>query len=154
MATDHARSPPRSAPAKATERYPTEAGAAAFELTLRVLRHGTQLSVLQLPGQVPRLLDDPCPARAIGAAGEVDATAADLDPEEHIELGQPDRIHHEEVNCQDLIGVLANEFAPAALAAARRWRYAVATEHSADGQVGAAVAELEELALNAAITPP
>ena len=75
-------------------------------------------------------------------------------PEQHVELGQPDGIHHEEVDRQDLIGVLANEFAPGALASARRWRYAVATEHSADGQVGAAVAELEELALNAAIAPP
>ncbi len=39
-----------------------------------------------------------------------------------VELGQPHGIHHEEVNRQDQIGVLANEFAPGALAAARRWR--------------------------------
>ncbi len=64
--------------------------------------------------------DDPCPARAVVAAGEVDATAADVDPE-HVELGQPDGIHGEEVNRQDLIGVLANEFAPGTLASARRW---------------------------------
>jgi len=44
--------------------------------------------------------------------------------------------------------MVANEFAPDALASARCWRYAVAKEHSADGQVGAAVAELDELALS------
>ena len=110
--------------------------------------------VLQLPGQVPRLLDDPCPARAVGAAREVDAMAAELDPEQHVELGQPYGIHHEEVNRQDLIGVLTNEFTPGTLASARRWQGGVATEHSTDGHVGAAVAELEELALNAAIASP
>jgi hypothetical protein len=51
----------------------------------------------------------------------VDATAAELDPEQRVELGQPDGIRHEEVNRQDLIGVLANEFAPDVLAAVRRW---------------------------------
>jgi hypothetical protein len=39
MATDHARSPPRSAPAKAPQRYTHRVGGAQFELTLRVLRH-------------------------------------------------------------------------------------------------------------------
>src|SRR5262249_21201623 len=39
MATDHARSAPRFAPAKAPSVTPTEAGRAQFELTLRVLRH-------------------------------------------------------------------------------------------------------------------
>ena len=84
----------------------------------------------------------------------MDATAAELNPEQHVELGQPDGIHHEEVDRQDLLGMLANEFMPGALAAARRRRYAVAMEHSADGQVGAPVAELEELTLDAAIAPP
>ena len=55
---------------------------------------------------------------------------------------------------QDLVGVLADEFAPGALAAARRRRQAMATEHLAHGEMGAAVAELEQLALDAAVAPP
>jgi hypothetical protein len=68
-------------------------GGAELGVAITEQEPGTQLSVLQLPGQVPRLLDDPGPARPVGAAGEVDATAADLDPEQHVELGQPDGIH-------------------------------------------------------------
>ncbi len=78
-------------------------GGAELGVAITEQEPGTQLSVLQLPGQVLRLLDDSGPARAVGAAGEVDATAADLDPEQNVELGQPDGIHHEEVNRQDLI---------------------------------------------------
>jgi hypothetical protein len=49
--------------------------------------------------------------------------------------------------------VLADELAPGTLAAAwGRWR-AVAAEHLADGEVGAAVAESEEFALDAAVAP-
>src|SRR5215472_1550320 len=48
---------------------------------------GSQLAVLQLPGQVARLLEHPGLVGAVGAAGQVNATAADLDEEEHVEPG-------------------------------------------------------------------
>ena len=76
----------------------------------------------------------------------MDAPAADLDPEQNIKLGQPDRVQREEVDRQGLVGVLADELAPGAVAATGCWRRLMAVEYSADGQVGAPVAELEELA--------
>src|SRR5262245_57371435 len=48
--------------------------------------------------------------------------------------------------------MLADELGPGALAATRRGRQAMASEHLADGQVGAAVAELEQFALDPAIS--
>jgi hypothetical protein len=114
---------------------------------------GSKLAILELPGQVPSLLDDPGAGRMVGAAGEVNAATADLDEEEDVEPGQPHGIDGEEVGSQDLIGVLANEVAPRALASPWSWRQIVTAEHLADGEVGAAVAELEELALDAAIAP-
>ena len=50
--------------------------------------------------------------------------------------------------------MLSDELAPGAVAATGCWRHLMAVEHSADGQVGAPVAELEELALDAAVAPP
>ncbi len=49
----------------------------------------------------------------------------------------------EEVDCQDLVGVLTDELAPGALAAPRRGWHAVPAEHFAHGQMGAAQAQLE-----------
>src|SRR5262249_49112109 len=79
---------------------------------------GSQLALLQLPGQVSRLLDHPGLAWAVGAAGEVNATAADLDPEEEVEQGHTEGVHADEHTGQQLVGVLADELAPAALAPA------------------------------------
>jgi hypothetical protein len=73
--------------------------------------------------------------------------------EEDIEPSEQDGIDAEEVGGQHLIGVLADELAPGVLAAARSGLYPMTPEHSADGQVGALVAELEQLALDATVSP-
>src|SRR5215472_2863811 len=117
-------------------------------------RKREELTLLHLPGQIPRRLHHSDDAQAVRAAGEVHATAADLDEKEYVEPGQPDRVDHEEVGRQDLVSVLAHELAPGALAAARSQRQAMAAEHAAHDQVGAAVAQLAELALDLAIPPP
>ncbi len=83
----------------------------------------------------------------------MNTAASDLDDEEDIEPSEPDGIDAEEVGGQHLIGVLADELAPGALAAAWSGLYAMTPEHSADGQVGALVAELEQLALDATVAP-
>src|SRR5262249_31333199 len=54
---------------------------------------------------------------------------------------------------QDLVGVLVHELAPGPLAAPRGGRQTVAAEHFADGPVGAAMAQLAQLALDAPVTP-
>src|SRR5215472_6357790 len=105
-------------------------------------------TVLQLPGQIPRLLHHPLAGGMGGHPGEVNAAAADLNEEEDVEQAQPDRVHGEEVAGQDLVGVLVDELAPGALAAARRREHAVAAQHPLHGLVRATVAELEQLALD------
>jgi hypothetical protein len=62
-------------------------------------------ALLKLPGEVACLLDDPGAGRVVGAAGEVDAAAADLDEEKDIELGQPDGVNDEEVGGEKTVGV-------------------------------------------------
>jgi hypothetical protein len=114
---------------------------------------GARLAVLQLPGQVASLLGHPLAGRVEGAAGEVDAAAGELDEEEDVEPGQPDGVDGEEVGGQDLVGMLADELVPGALAAAWSREQAVAAEDLADGEVRAAMAEAEEFALDAAVAP-
>ena len=59
-------------------------------------------------------------------------------------------VDHEQVGGQDLIGVLADELAPAPVAGLRRRCKAVMAQHPADGQVGAAMTQLQQLRLGEA----
>src|SRR5262249_54114118 len=59
----------------------------------------------------------------------------------------------EEVRGQDLVGVLSDELPPRALAAARRRLQAMAAGHLANGHVGAAVTQLEQLANDPPVAP-
>ena len=104
-----------------------------------------QAPILQLPGQVPRLLGRPGAGRLAGTASQVNPSAADLDKEEDVEPGQPDCVHGEEVAGQDLVGVLVHELAPGALTSTRGGRQTVAAEHFADGPVGAGMAQLAQI---------
>jgi len=88
-----------------------------------------------------------------GAADEVNATAAHFNEEEDVEPRQPDRVHGEEVGCQDLVGVLADELAPGPLAAARCRLQAMASEHLAHGEMGTPVAQLEQLPNDPSVAP-
>ena len=90
---------------------------------------------LELTCQVASLLGHPLAGGVEGAAGEVNAAAAELDEEEDVEPGQPDGVDGEEVGGQDLVGMLADELAPGALAAARGREEAIAAEDLADGEV-------------------
>ncbi|HKA12413.1 MAG TPA: hypothetical protein VKI99_18270 [Candidatus Dormibacteraeota bacterium] len=112
-----------------------------------------QSPILQPPRQVPCMLGHPGAGRVAGTARQVNAPAADLDKEEDVEPGQPDCVHGEEVAGQDLIGVLVHELAPGPLTSTRGGRQTVAAEHFADGPVGAAMAQLAQLALDAPVTP-
>ena len=84
----------------------------------------------------------------------MDSAAAHLYKEEDVKPAQPDRVHGDEVRGQDLVGVLAHELAPGALASPRRWLLSVAAEHLADGEVGTAVAQLAQLAHNPSVAQP
>jgi hypothetical protein len=52
-----------------------------------------------------------------------------------------------------LIGVLTNELLPGAEAATRGGHQIMTTENAANGDMGAAIAELQQLALNATVAP-
>ncbi len=112
---------------------------------------GPHPAVLEQPSQLPGLLDHPGAGGRGGAAGEVDTAAADLHQEEDVKALEPDRLHGEEIDRQHLVGVLADELTPGALAAARRRQEPVASEHVAHGAVRAAAAQLQELALDAPV---
>src|SRR5262249_1832860 len=107
---------------------------------------GRESPVLESPGQIASLLHHPLRARVVSAAGEVNATAADLNKEEDVELGHPDGVDHKEVTGEHLVGVLAYEGSPGALSAPRRWAEAMAAEDPDHGQVRAPHAELKQLA--------
>ncbi|HKF18385.1 MAG TPA: hypothetical protein VKF14_14490 [Candidatus Dormibacteraeota bacterium] len=114
---------------------------------------GRESTVLESPGQIASLLHHPLRARVVGAAGEVNATAADLNKEEDVELGHPDGVDHKEVTGEHLVGMLAYEGSPGALTAPRRWAEAMAAEDPDHGQVRAAHDELEQLTLGCGDIP-
>jgi hypothetical protein len=84
----------------------------------------------------------------------VDAAAADLQEEEDVKALEPDRLDREEVDCQDLVGVLTDELAPGALAPAWGRQESVVPQDVAHGAVRAAAAQLQEFALDPAVSPP
>jgi hypothetical protein len=57
------------------------------------------------------------------------------------------------VGCQDLVGVLADELAQGPLAAAGYRLQAMASEHLAHGEMGTAVAQLEQLGNDPSVAP-
>jgi hypothetical protein len=69
-------------------------------------------AVLKLPGQISSLLSHPLARRVCGDATQMDAAAADLDEEEHIQAAEPSRLHGEEVSREKVGRVLANELPP------------------------------------------
>src|SRR5262249_44207295 len=66
---------------------------------------GVDLRVLQLPGQVARLLDGPAIARVLATGGEDDAPASQLQEEEDVQALQEHRVHREVVAGQDRLAV-------------------------------------------------
>src|SRR5262249_3192063 len=66
---------------------------------------GLDLRFLQLPGQVPRLLDGPAIARVLAAGGEDDAPASQLQEEKDVQALQEHRVHREVVAGQDRLAV-------------------------------------------------
>jgi len=68
--------------------------------------------------QVPGGLGDPLPGGVGGDAGQVRATAVELDDEQHVQPGQSDRLDGEEVTRKRAGGLGAQELGPSRSAAA------------------------------------
>src|SRR6266700_2242351 len=111
------------------------------------------VKLVQLPAQVPRLLSDPSGVGMGGAVGVENAAAADLQEDEHVESPKQHRVDSEEVAGKDRSGVSGEKLRPGQTIAARCWRNAMTAQDAADGGRRDPVAELEELALDAAIAP-
>lgn len=114
---------------------------------------GLELAGLELPGQVASLLDHPVAGGVGGDAGEVDPAGADLDEEEDVQAAEPDRVDDEEVGGEQVAGMLADELRPGPVTSLRSRRDTVPAQDSQDREVGAAVTELQELALDAPVAP-
>src|SRR5947208_852462 len=68
--------------------------------------------LLEHPDELARLLRDPCAGRAGGAAGKVNAAAAELDEEENVEPLQRDRLDCQEVDGEHALGLRSQEGTP------------------------------------------
>src|SRR4051794_23692490 len=78
---------------------------------------------------------------------------AELDEKEDIQPLQQERVDAEEVAGEELRPMLREEGAPGGVPAPGRGRQIMPTQDALDRGLGDAVAHLEELALNLAITP-
>jgi len=69
-------------------------------------------SLVERPGELARLLGDPGVGWVGGAAGQVDAPAAELDEEEHVQPLQRDRLDREEVDREHALRLRSQEGTP------------------------------------------
>src|SRR5262252_5978357 len=114
---------------------------------------GLDLSLLQFPGQISRLLDGPATARVFATGGEDDAPAGQLQEEENVQALEEHGVHREVVAGQDRLAVGLQETAPGESCSSRRGWDAVAAEQVADAGGGDPMAELEQFAANAHVAP-
>lgn len=87
-----------------------------------------------------------------GAASKVNATAAQLDEEEHIQRLQEERLNGEKIASQNLVFIMAHQMAPARGATAfGRWWNTVPSEDVANRFVADCITQFSQFALNLAI---
>jgi hypothetical protein len=103
--------------------------------------------------QVPRLLDDPGAVGVGGDSGEMDATACQVDEEEHVQPTQPTRLDREEVTLEDPGSLLAQELPPAGARSPRCGLDAVAVEDVPDAARRQWDAEPDQLAVDPLVSP-
>ena len=78
----------------------------------RIRKRNDDRPLLECPGELAGLLGDPGAGRVGGAAGEVDASAAEFDEEEHVQPLQRDRLDGEEVDREHARGLRSQEGTP------------------------------------------
>ena len=89
-----------------------------------------------------------------GDPGKMDSPGAQFDEKEDVQSLQPDRLHGKEITRQELILVVGHKLAPTQRAVADRcWDDLMAVEYIANGRAGDLETQLEELALQFAISP-
>ena len=84
----------------------------------------------------------------------MDSSGAQFDKEQNIQSLQPQSLHGEEITRQDLILVVGHQLAPTQRAVAHRcWDNLMPVEYIANGRAGDLETQLEEFALQFAISP-
>jgi hypothetical protein len=111
------------------------------------------LLVAERHDKVPGLLHDPSAVGMGRDAGEIHASAVELDEEQHVQSPQPHGLHGEEVAGDDAGRLSAEKLRPAHARPSRRWLDAVATKDCPNRARRHHEAETGELALDPPITP-
>ncbi len=113
----------------------------------------TNVEPAELPAQVSGLLGDPGRVGMSRAVSVEDAAAVDLNEDHHVKRLEQDGVDGKEVTGQDRPRVSAQELRPGWTLTARSWRDVMSAQDTADGCGRDPVAELQQLALDAAIAP-
>ena len=111
-------------------------------------------SVGERPGELARLLGDPCAARMAGAAHYVHPVAAELDEEEDVEPGGKDGVNGEEVAREHARRLAADELAPGDAGSPVRRSEPCLAKELANRRRRDAEPERGELARDPLIAPP
>ena len=107
----------------------------------------------EIHGQVAGLQYCPLAGRVGGDAAEVHPAAAMLDEHQHVQPGQRDSIHVQEIDSQDPGGLRAQELPPGRAVPARRRVDARSAQDLIHGGRRDRDAELGQLAVNTTVTP-
>jgi hypothetical protein len=87
---------------------------AVRELTIVIADQKTNrfLTFGERPGHLPRLLHDPFGVGVSRASGKINATAGDLNEEQHVQPLKPDGVDREEIHGDDAPRLRAYELTP------------------------------------------
>ena len=112
------------------------------------------ISIGKFPDQLPGLLSNPELIGIGDDSGKVNTARAQFDEEEHVDGLKQDSFHGEEITRQDLLFVVIHQMSPAKRAMANRsWLDAVTVENVANGWLGNLEIQLDDFALDFAVTP-
>ena len=111
-------------------------------------------SIGKFPNQMPGLLSNPKLIRVSRDTGKMDTPRTQFDEEEHIDSLRPDSFDGEKVTGQDLFFVVSHQVTPANRTIANLCGLdAVTVENVANGWLRNLETQLDELALDFAVSP-
>ena len=110
--------------------------------------------VLEVGGDVSRLLGHPVRTRMSGDPGDPDASATELDEEEYVEPFEHDRVYGEEVGSDDARRLSPQERPPRGTSPSGGGSETVVLQDPSNRAPSQPDAELDQLALDPAVAPP
>ena len=129
-------------------------GSSECRITIMDQKTHRHVAFLKIPDDLPGLLNNPGTIWMGGAAGEVDATSADLNEEQHIGCLEEQRFNREEVARQNLVSVVIHQVTPTGgTFPIWRGKNVVPLQDVGNRLFAYAVSELAKFALDLAIAP-